>query len=78
MKVNLTCARCGNFKRNQDGKFCQVCEEKNREDVRKIQDYLMAHPRASLADVSLDTGIPMRVLNVLVEERIIELSTMQE
>ncbi len=70
--MNLTCSRCGNFKRTQEGEFCNECESKNRKDVRTIQDYLIEHPKASLADVSLDTGIPIRVLNVLVQERLIE------
>ncbi len=74
MNVNLTCARCGNFKRNQEGLFCKSCETKNREDVRRIQDYLLENPGASLADVFLDTGIQLRVLNVLVKEKLIELS----
>lgn len=76
--MNLTCARCGNFKRTQEGHFCNECEEKNRKDVKEIQDYLYEHPKASLADVSLDVGIPIRVLNVLVQERLIEFKSTDE
>ena len=72
--MSLTCERCGNFKSVQEGNFCNSCEEKNREDVRKIQDYLIEHPKASLADVTLDTGISMKVLNVLVKENLIQLN----
>lgn len=76
--MNLTCSRCGNFKRTQEGHFCNSCNSKNREDVKVIQDYLIDHPRSSLADVSLDTGIPLRVLNVLVKEGLVELSPVNE
>lgn len=48
--------------------------DRNRRDVKKIQEYLLEHPKSTLADVSLDTGIPMRVLNVLVLENMIELN----
>jgi len=78
MIVNLTCKRCGNFKRTQEGHFCNDCEVKNRDNVKEIQDYLMEHPKSSLADVSLDTGIPLRVLNVLVLENLIELNPSKE
>lgn len=76
--MNLTCLRCGNFKRTQEGDFCKECDKRNRDDIRTIQDYLIENPKASLADVSLDTGIPLRVLNVLVKEGLIELNQIDE
>jgi len=78
MIVNLTCRRCGDFKRNQEGHFCNECDSKNRRDIRIIQDYLMEHPKSSVADVSLDTGIKMKVINVLLLENLVELEPSKE
>jgi len=78
MIVSLTCERCGNFKRTQEGKFCNDCENKNRRDIKIIQEYLLNHPKASLADVTLDTGISMKVLNVMVKENLIQISPVND
>lgn len=64
----MECKRCGKLTSDLENGFCGECRGKNRSDLNTIRDYLTAHRNANAMDISRETGIPLRVINMLIRE----------
>ncbi|WP_248928797.1 hypothetical protein [Paenibacillus hamazuiensis] len=59
--MNLTnCACCGKLLLTGYEKRCRDCMQLYLEDSRKIKQFLLTHPRASVIEVCNQTGISLK------------------
>ncbi len=64
----MQCRRCEKLTSELENGYCSECQQKNRTDLKIIRDYIETHRGANAMDISLETGIPLRVINRLLKE----------
>lgn len=62
------CKRCGAFIKNNQVKFCSICSEKNRTDIVNIKEVIIETKLNDLATISRESGVSIKVINMLVED----------
>jgi hypothetical protein len=57
------CRGCGKIKLKKMGNlFCADCMKAQSEELRKIKDYILAHPLATIFDIHREAGVPLKAI----------------
>ncbi|BEP30300.1 hypothetical protein [Helicovermis profundi] len=70
---DYTCKRCGNLLLNGQKNYCTKCMEKNKVDLKIIREYLEKNKNATLMEISIATGISVKIINNLISNNSIEI-----
>lgn len=63
------CKRCNRLFQYITGRMiCPACKEEEEKDFQKVKDYLYEHPKASMAEVSQETGVPLSEIKHFLRE----------
>lgn len=66
------CRGCGKvIVKRQGNFFCPACVEDQADDYRKIRDYLITCPAATVLDIHREVGVPLkRIQELLLDQRV--------
>ncbi|WP_167955385.1 hypothetical protein [Anaerosporobacter faecicola] len=65
-----TCQRCHKLLNNDYGgvSLCPDCIDKDKEDYRKVKEYIQSHVNTSVFEVSQATGVGLKIIMQFVRE----------
>lgn len=73
MAIETKCKRCGEiFSSNDLGKICPKCKKEEIEAFYIVKEYLYSHPKATVAEVHVNTGVSLGDIDKMIEEGRIE------
>jgi hypothetical protein len=59
----VNCVRCGNvFNSSKDQVTCPSCVLEENKELKKITEYLIRNPLATVLDVNLNTGVAQQMI----------------
>lgn len=61
----MNCLNCGKVILETRIDLCKDCLREQEKDFRRVKDYLLAHPRASLMEVIQRTGVSLKTVKEL-------------
>ena len=62
------CRKCKGLKEDNNSIFCNRCIKEVRDAASIVNTYLSSHKNASVMEISSETGISVKVLNLLLED----------
>ncbi|GAB6138560.1 hypothetical protein [Halanaerobaculum tunisiense] len=65
------CSQCGQIFTNQinkDKKLCPTCYQQQRDEFRKVRDYLWDNPGVSVVEISRNTDVTEKTIREFIRE----------
>ncbi|AGB41285.1 hypothetical protein Halha_1340 [Halobacteroides halobius DSM 5150] len=64
------CSKCGTVFINQhtDRELCSDCFTKERDNFRKVRDYLWDHTGATVEEIAQETGVKEKIIRRFIRE----------
>ena len=69
-KMNVdNCKGCGRLKLKKPGHlFCADCMSAQSDDLRKIKEYILRHPLATVLDIHREAGVPIKAIHDFIRD----------
>jgi len=63
------CKGCGKLVLRKPGHpFCPGCAASRAEELKKIKDYVLRHPFATILDIHRDAGVPLKAIHEFIRD----------